>query len=200
MTSGCCAASMQQTYVHVVPAGRATVDWTSLPRPMRWTLPACPTFITSPCPKWPRGSTCHGTADHRHKHRPDRPRRFRKGVVGGGCRRGATTNRLIDLPAVFVHEVRGDGLVAAERRYWGCSSSSFTWRHRLGEITGSWEFETPPGPRVASSWQVAVSNGVLRADRDTDRIAPSRADSERGVHPSTPAPASHLGGRRFESG
>ena len=61
-------------------------------------------------------------------------------------------------------------------------------RHRLGETTGSWEFETPPGLRVASSWQVAVSNGVLRADRDTDRIAPSRADSERGVHSRPPSP------------
>lgn len=43
---------------------------------------------------------------------------FGKALLGADVEAVAPTGRPIDLPAMFVHEVRDD-LVAAERQYWG---------------------------------------------------------------------------------
>jgi hypothetical protein len=43
---------------------------------------------------------------------------FGKALLGADIEEVPPTGRPIDLPAVFVHEVR-DGVVVAERQYWG---------------------------------------------------------------------------------
>jgi ketosteroid isomerase-like protein len=43
---------------------------------------------------------------------------FGRALLGADVEAVPPTGRSIDLPAVFVHEVR-DGLVVAERQYWG---------------------------------------------------------------------------------
>jgi predicted ester cyclase len=43
---------------------------------------------------------------------------FGKALLGPGVEEVPPSGRAIDLPAVFVHEVR-DGLIVVERQYWG---------------------------------------------------------------------------------
>jgi hypothetical protein len=88
-------------------------------RPTRWTSPVCPDLHFGSVSTL--NDRPHVVTELRITGTNTGPTvlgDFGKALLGADVEEVPATGRSIDLPAILVHEVR-DGLVVAERQYWG---------------------------------------------------------------------------------
>jgi hypothetical protein len=111
---------MAPTRAHVVRVGRRRVGPSTCSRGTRWTSRVFRTSALRPSLRSLIATRRHGVGYYRNEHLADDDGLgdFGQALLGADVDEVAPSGRLIDLAAVFVHQVRG-GLVAAERQYWG---------------------------------------------------------------------------------